>query len=215
MYPFVAGTLLAAAAATVVALASGYEYTRFDNVAPLAVAGDESVSSLPAHLRTLRRRERQLEAVASRTAPSGDYIVIDRTHNTLYVRHGRDVVLAAVCSAGSGATLVDPDGQREWTFATPRGRFTIMAKREAPVWRKPDWAFIEEGQPVPANPSDRLEYGALGEFALDLGDGYMIHGTLYETLLGRSVSHGCVRLGREDLRQVYAATHVGTPVYIF
>jgi L,D-transpeptidase YbiS len=83
------------------------------------------------------------------------------------------------------------------------------------VWRKPDWAFVEEGRPVPADPRERLEYGTLGEYALDLGDGYMIHGTLYEKLLGRSVSHGCVRLGRDALRQVYAATRVGSPVYVF
>jgi len=215
MYQFVAGTLLAAAAATLLALASGYDYTPFDNVEPLGIAVSESDPSLPGRLSALRRREHQLADVVSRTAPSGDYIVIDRTHNTLYLRQGPDVVLAAICSAGSGATLVDPHGQREWTFATPRGRFTVMAKREAPIWRKPDWAFIEDGQAVPADPSDRLEYGALGEYALDLGDGYMIHGTLYEKLLGRSVSHGCVRLGRDDLRQVYAATRVGTPVYIY
>ena len=29
----------------------------------------------------------------------------------------------------------------------------------------------------------------------------MIHGTLYERLLGRAVSHGCIRVGRDDLRQ--------------
>ena len=43
----------------------------------------------------------------------------------------------------------------------------------------------------------------------------MIHGTLYERLLGRSVSHGRVRLGRDDLRKLYAATRPGTPIYIF
>jgi L,D-transpeptidase YbiS len=215
MYRLVAATLLAAVTATVVALASGYSYTRFDNVTPLGIAASESDTNLPGRLSTLRLRERQLEAAVSRTTPSGDYVVIDRTHNKLYLRRGRDVVLVAICSAGSGATLVDPNGRREWTFATPRGRFTVMAKREAPVWRKPDWAFVEEGRPVPADPRERLEYGSLGEYALDLGDGYMIHGTLYEKLLGRSVSHGCVRLGRDALRQVYAATRVGSPVYVF
>ena len=43
----------------------------------------------------------------------------------------------------------------------------------------------------------------------------MIHGTLYERLLGRSVSHGCIRVGRDDLRQVYRAASVGTPIFIF
>jgi L,D-transpeptidase ErfK/SrfK len=84
-----------------------------------------------------------------------------------------------------------------------------------PVWRKPDWAFIEEGLPVPEDPDDRIEYGALGRYALPFGDGYLIHGTLYERLLGSPVTHGCIRLGRDDLARLYASVEVGTPVLIF
>ena len=43
----------------------------------------------------------------------------------------------------------------------------------------------------------------------------MIHGTLYTRLLGRNVTHGCIRLGKEDLRAVWAAAPIGTPVYIY
>ena len=101
---------------------------------------------------------------------------------------------------------------RVWVFDTPRGRFEVLSKTENPVWKKPDWAFVEEGEPIPKDPADRLEYGSLGEYALYFGNGYMIHGTLYERLLGRPVSHGCIRLGREPLREVYrqvAARHAG------
>jgi L,D-transpeptidase YbiS len=91
----------------------------------------------------------------------------------------------------------------------------VLRKLRNPAWRRPDWSFIESGEPIPDDPGDRIEYGALGEFALDFGDGYLIHGTLYERLLGRSVSHGCIRLGRDDLREVYASTRIGTPIYIY
>jgi L,D-transpeptidase YbiS len=43
----------------------------------------------------------------------------------------------------------------------------------------------------------------------------MIHGTLYTRLLGRSVTHGCIRLGAEDLQAVWDAVPVGSSVYIF
>jgi L,D-transpeptidase YbiS len=43
----------------------------------------------------------------------------------------------------------------------------------------------------------------------------MIHGTLYERLLGRAVSHGCIRVGRDDLREVWAHANVGTQVFIY
>ena len=52
-------------------------------------------------------------------------------------------------------------------------------------------------------------------FGLYLGDGYIIHGTIFQTLLGRPVTHGCVRLGDEDLKYVYGAIPVGARVYIF
>jgi L,D-transpeptidase YbiS len=164
-----------------------------------------------ASAREVARLERRLAA----TVPTGIYIVIDRTHNRFSLRRGEETVLDALCSAGSGARLVDPSRDREWVFATPRGRFEVLRKLRNPAWRRPDWSFIESGEPIPDDPGDRIEYGALGEFALDFGDGYLIHGTLYERLLGRSVSHGCIRLGRDDLREVYASTRIGTPIYIY
>ena len=39
----------------------------------------------------------------------------------------------------------------------------------------------------------------LGDYALALGDGYLIHGTIYKRFLGMPVTHGCVRLNDEDL----------------
>lgn len=147
--------------------------------------------------------------------PRGPYLVVDQTNNRLYLKEGDRVLREAVCSAGSGMVLRDSEKGRVWVFDTPRGVFRVQKKARNPVWKKPDWAFIEEGKRPPARASDRLEYGTLGEYALYLGDGYMIHGTLYERLLGRSVTHGCIRLGKEDLRAVHDAAEVGTEVYIF
>jgi len=68
---------------------------------------------------------------------------------------------------------------------------------------------------VTLDPADRLESGTLGEYALYFGNGFMIHGTLYERLLGRAVSHGCIRVGRDDLRKVWANARVGMHIYIY
>jgi L,D-transpeptidase YbiS len=43
----------------------------------------------------------------------------------------------------------------------------------------------------------------------------MIHGTLYQRLLGLPVTHGCIRLGDDDLEAVYKILTPGSKVFIF
>jgi L,D-transpeptidase YbiS len=149
--------------------------------------------------------------------PKGAYIVIDAAHNKLWLRKGDKTLREAICSTGTGKVLEDPAGGRSWLFSTPRGEFHVTNRLENPLWRKPDWAFIEEGEPVPSSKDavERFEEGVLGEYALAFGDGYLIHGTLYTRLLGKSVTHGCVRLGPIDLKAVYDATSLRSKIYIF
>jgi hypothetical protein len=67
----------------------------------------------------------------------------------------------------------------------------------------------------PASTRNRHIRGQLGEYKLDLGDGYYIHGTPEEDSVGGSVSHGCIRMRADDLAALYAAVRVGTPVYLY
>lgn len=167
-------------------------------------------------LEGLRLREAALRRQLAALAPTGSYIVVDTARNRLYVRRRAEVLLAAVASTGSGTILDYPDrpGAR-WVFDTPRGEFMIQSKFMNPVWVKPDWAFVEEGLEVPADPAQRVEAGMLGDYALGFGNGFFIHGTLYTRLLGKNVTHGCVRLNDEDLRSVYRLADIGTPLMIF
>jgi lipoprotein-anchoring transpeptidase ErfK/SrfK len=148
-------------------------------------------------------------------APPGVYIAIDTIANRLYLKRGPEVLLAAPCSTGTGGVLTDPASGRRWVFDTPRGTYRVLAKTRNPIWHKPDWAFIEEGLPVPRDPAARTDDYSLGSYALSLGDGYHIHGTLYQRLLGRSVTHGCIRLGDADLQKVYDSVPLGTAVFIY
>ena len=148
-------------------------------------------------------------------SPKGTYLVIDTAKNRLYVKKGEQTLKEIVVSTGSGSILNDPTGKRQWIFDTPRGERSILSRTTNPVWTKPDWAFIEEGENVPKSFKDRVEEGVLGDYAFHLGNGYMIHGTLYTRLLGRNVTHGCVRVGDKDLKELYDTVPVGTKVIIF
>jgi L,D-transpeptidase ErfK/SrfK len=196
---------------------TGYRYLPYVDEPVRAEAavptGDRELKLLVSRL---DRRSRELTARLKAAAPRGVYIVIDQTQNRLYLKKDEETLLDATCSAGSGMVLKESVGKkREWVFDTPRGRFEVLSLLRDPVWAKPDWAFVEDGQPIPTNPADRFESGSLGEYALYFGNGYMIHGTLYERLLGRAVSHGCIRVGRDDLRKVWANARIGTRIYIY
>ena len=203
--------------ASVMLAGTGYRYDPFVDTHAAPVDGvstdDRGLQQLTSRLRT---RERDLSARLKAAAPRGVYIVIDQTQNRLYLKRDEETLLQAICSAGSGMVLKESGGKkREWVFDSPRGRFEIRSMSRNPVWRKPDWAFVEESEPIPKNPAERLDYGSLGEYAMYFGDGFMIHGTLYERLLGRAVSHGCIRVGRDDLRKVWANARLGTQIYIY
>ena len=157
----------------------------------------------------------QLEKKLAGIAPKGVYVTVDAVENKLRVMRGSEVLRDAVCSAGTGVILEDPKSGKRWVFDTPRGVRKVLEKRKDPVWTMPDWAFIEEGEDLPRNWSDRIDNASLGDYALYLGDGYMIHGTLYQRYLGRNVTHGCIRLGDADLEFTYRNVPVGTLVFLY
>ncbi len=167
-------------------------------------------------LRHLREKYKTLSGRLSKLTPQQPYIIVDTARNRLYMKRREKVVLEALASTGSGTTLDKPgDDSSQWVFDTPRGEFLVQSKLTHPAWVKPDWAFIEEGLDVPYNAADRIEQGVLGEYALGFGKGYFIHGTLYTRLLGKNVTHGCIRLNDDDLKSVYRLARLGTPIIIF
>ncbi len=154
------------------------------------------------------------EKLDART-PKSFYLIINSSSNEFSLYKGFQLVKTDKCSTGSYILLKNSD-QQQWMFKTPKGEFKIKSKTTSPVWKKPDWAFIEEGLPVPsANHDSRFEYGVLGDYALNLGQGYLIHGTLYQRFLGLPVTHGCIRLNDENLELIYNSLSVGSKVYIY
>ena len=200
--------LVAVAAVTLGALTlawfGGYSYVPAADVAPAIPEPATGKTSL-----------QQIEKKLAALQPKSAYVVVDSAENRLRLMRKDEVVLEAIASAGTGAVLVDEATGKTWVFETPRGVRTVLGKKKNPCWRRPDWDYVENGEPLPKNNSDRIDCSALGKYALFLGDGYMIHGTLYERSLGMSVTHGCVRLGAKDLETVWNAAPVGTKVYLY
>ncbi len=144
----------------------------------------------------------------------GRYVVISLEEHRLYLMERERVIWSAVVGTGTG-TRLEGAGQK-WDFSTPRGMFRIQLKEKDPVWRVPDWAFVERGEPIPEPGSPRrVQAGTLGTTALYLEEDIAVHGTNSPELLGQPVSHGCIRMTNEAARRLYHEVEVGTPVIIY
>jgi lipoprotein-anchoring transpeptidase ErfK/SrfK len=148
--------------------------------------------------------------------PTNPYIIVNTSDNHFYLYKGKQLLRDGVCSTGKNEKLVSADRKYTHMFYTPFGVLKILRKSPNPVWKKPDWAYIEDGLPIPGpNDPSRWETGTLGAYKLELGDGYMIHGTIYKRRMGMSVTHGCIRLLDDDLEVVYKTMEIGSKVYIY
>jgi lipoprotein-anchoring transpeptidase ErfK/SrfK len=96
-------------------------------------------------------------------------------------------------------------------FPTPRGTWKIVQKRYLPTWGNPgsDWAK-DMPKTIPPGPNNPL-----GTRALNLNaSGIRIHGTSNNASIGTAASHGCMRMHRWDIEDLYPRVDVGTPVIV-
>lgn len=148
--------------------------------------------------------------------PDKPYIVVNTTKNDFRLFNAKHELLREGLVSTGSFTILKAGENRQWLFKTPRGQLKVLGKTKDPVWKRPDWAFIEEGLKVPSpNHPSRYEYGTLGDYSLNLGNGYLIHGTLYQRFLGLPVTHGCIRMGDDDLENVFRTLKIGSKVYIY
>ena len=71
----------------------------------------------------------------------GFRLVISLLDRRLWAILETDTLLDAQIGVASGLSL-DYQGRR-WTFTTPRGRRTVIAKDSLPEWVPPDWHYYE------------------------------------------------------------------------
>lgn len=153
-------------------------------------------------------------------APAGPRTVIAkekdpvwRPPDWLYAETARDYGLA-LARLRPGHPVRLPDGELLGVHDAvvgltdpASGRFAALPVHEHIVFD--DTLYIP-----PFATRNRHVTGELGRYALDLGNGYLIHGTPEHDSIGQAVTHGCIRLDDADVRWLYRHVPVGTPVYI-
>jgi lipoprotein-anchoring transpeptidase ErfK/SrfK len=130
----------------------------------------------------------------------GTWIKVDISERTAYLYSGFDLVKTYNVAVGTGG------------YPTPRGDWEITLKRYMPTWYNPapnGWGknmpkFIGPG---PGNP--------LGTRAINLNaSGIRFHGTTNNASVGTAASHGCMRMHRWDVEDLYERVEVGNRVLI-
>lgn len=191
------------------------QYKKYQTVLNQVSVSDSGSVNVEKQIISLDKKIAQLNKRMQRLTPGNAFLIINTTNNTFELYKNNEMIRQGRCSTGSFINLV-VDSTKSFLFETPKGVLTVQNKVTNPVWTKPDWAFIEEGLPVPPQGhSSRREANVLGDYALILGKGYMIHGTLYQRLIGSPVTHGCVRLLDDDLEAVYKTLPIGSKVFIY
>jgi lipoprotein-anchoring transpeptidase ErfK/SrfK len=86
---------------------------------------------------------------------------------------------------------------------SPTGSFFIVDRVTDPTYYHPNLVVL----PGPHNP--------LGTRWIGLSEkGYGIHGTNAPKSIGKAASHGCIRMARSDLEELFSQTRVGDKVLI-
>ena len=106
-------------------------------------------------------------------------------------------------------------GKEGWN--TPHSRTHIIAKTKDPTWTPPESIrkeHEEKNDPLPLTVPPGPD-NPLGKYAIRLGlAGYLIHGTNEPRGIGMKVTHGCIRLHPDDIKDLFTRVSVNTPVTI-
>jgi lipoprotein-anchoring transpeptidase ErfK/SrfK len=86
---------------------------------------------------------------------------------------------------------------------SPTGSFEIRTRLVKPTYYRP-------GTVIPPGDSNPLGTRWIGLNT----KGYGIHGTNVESSIGKAASHGCIRMHRNDLEELFATVQVGDQVEI-
>jgi lipoprotein-anchoring transpeptidase ErfK/SrfK len=148
------------------------------------------------------RHVRSKEAEPVWVPPEWHYVEVAKARGLRLVtlRPDHPVVL------DDGSRVVVQDD--EVGLVRPDVPFTPFAHDEEVIWE--GTLYIP-----PIGTKQRRVTGELGPYRLDLGDGYLLHGTPHAESIGEPSSHGCMRLGDDDITWLYVNVPVGTPVYTY
>jgi lipoprotein-anchoring transpeptidase ErfK/SrfK len=133
----------------------------------------------------------QTDAVPSRLDGKSRTIVVSLADRRLALLEDGQVKQVYTVAVGKDST------------PSPTGTFTIVRRVVNPT-------YTHKGQVVPPGPNNPVGTRWMGLSK----PGYGIHGTNAPKSIGKAASHGCIRMARPDLENLYAQVRTGDTVQI-
>jgi lipoprotein-anchoring transpeptidase ErfK/SrfK len=133
--------------------------------------------------------------------PAGT-IVVRQSQRRLYLMLGHDEAIRYPVAVGRPSM--------QWT-----GTVYIDGKYVEPAWKAPA-SIARDYRSLPPVIPGGSPHNPMGVAAMTLSGGgqYAIHGTNQPQLIGRLVSHGCIRMYNADISDLFQRVSVGTPVVV-
>ena len=156
----------------------------------------------------LLRRELHLKSLEQK----GLHLAIDTQAQTLALRHGRATLRQVHVDVGRDSVIRAADG-RTWRFVRAVGERRLAAKQTDPDGPVPEWVYVSRGQPVP--PEAERRDGGTGHYLLRLDDGTEIYSPPKSGPLAEGVKPAAFAVREADLRAIFDAIKLDTPVYIY
>jgi len=130
-----------------------------------------------------------VNSLADETRTAARRIVVSIPDHRLILLEGDRVVRTFRVAVGKPST------------PSPKGEFRVVSRVQHPTWFGPK-------KVVPPGKVNPLGTRWLGLSA----HGYGIHGTNAPGSIGKSASHGCIRMRNADVEELFELVSVGTPV---
>jgi hypothetical protein len=158
----------------------------------------------------LLQREMRLKAMEAK----GMHLAISTEDATLSLRHGSVTLREVPVAIGGDSIVQAPDG-RTWRFVRALGERHIREKVVGATYTIPEWVYISRGERVPSEQQRALR-GGLGQYRIRLDDGTEIYSRPGDGPFSEGVKPAAFMVERDaDLRAIFDAIRVDTPVYIY
>lgn len=158
----------------------------------------------------LLQRELRLRALQE----DGLHLAVSIEDSTLALRNGRATLRETRVVVGRDTTIAAPDG-RSWRLVRALGERHLAEKETSPTLTVPEWVYVGRGEAVPPEGERQVEEG-LGRYVLRLDDGTEIYTRPEEGPFATGVKPASFMVeNEEDLRAIFDALKVDTPVYIY